>query len=691
MNKLFTSRLWAFIFLGIFYSPSIFSQNYFLLEDAKTLWLALEKDTTGKILKKFNKDKLDDIAPVIKKYFSDANNSDLVSSSLDNNPFLHRYASSVNKSGSGPGVLQKFEQFGDALNRPLPAPVSPPTPQLASLTTLVDGLGRFLAARAKAELTVAFFAKFRKELEKQKDLQLLFPTTYEGLKIVDEYFYTNQLSLLKDNFISDTENIWKNLETLLEKKFEAEENVDIPYYAFKTTFMVVSMLREDKHPAQVLSELTELPAHDNLNQDVRNSLMLAGVVSDAFRTADTAKVWIDAKEIDTLSTDLEMKYLFLGLLYERLKQLNDTFSIGDFKLIAGMDKLNSLEESAKDARLDSVFMDFGKLAKSFTERGGKSHHAMKGRDTLTFLDQTFEQIGLLGNLVKSSGKLMADLSGGGGKVAIDSMLIELDAYLDALDKGAELYRNIKAAQDTTGSLYHYVQAFVNAGELYLKVDFFLNNSTKNKKQKRKENRLRKDINEVANRIIYYGGFIARTLTAQSPEDVQKTLDAYLLPVGSYRAKHSRRFTLSLNAYVGGFLEFAKKDTVNKLGEPFFGINSPIGINASIKLGKREKRSSSLSLLVSVIDIGAVTAFRFNKNNDTLILPDITLRNIISPGGTLIWGIGNSPFCLGAGVQYNAALLKLVDNEFIISDKTGWNTRIFLAIDIPLLNIAKSRR
>ncbi|UII29179.1 hypothetical protein LVD15_12340 [Fulvivirga maritima] len=45
------------------------------------------------------------------------------------------------------------------------------------VTTMVDGLAKFLVERTKQELSIAFFDNFKDKLEKEKQLRLLFPAT----------------------------------------------------------------------------------------------------------------------------------------------------------------------------------------------------------------------------------------------------------------------------------------------------------------------------------------------------------------------------------------------------------------------------------------------------------------------------------------------------------------------------------
>jgi hypothetical protein len=68
-----------------------------------------------------------------------------------------------------------------------------------NVTNLADGLAKFIVERAKTELNIAFFNRFKKELDNQKELQILFPQTRLVLRAIDAeiYNYSVYLETLK--------------------------------------------------------------------------------------------------------------------------------------------------------------------------------------------------------------------------------------------------------------------------------------------------------------------------------------------------------------------------------------------------------------------------------------------------------------------------------------------------------------
>ncbi|MGB0176037.1 MAG: hypothetical protein ACPF9D_02655, partial [Owenweeksia sp.] len=94
--------------------------------------------------------------------------------------------------------------------------------------------------------------------------------------------------------------------------------------------------------------------------------------------------------------------------------------------------------------------------------------------------------------------------------------------------------------------------------------------------------------------------------------------------------------------------------------------------------------TSLSLFLSIVDVGALASFRFD-DPETESVPDIELKDIISPGAFFVVGLNKMPLSIGAGAQIgpnlhdvNATTVSTVSDHYV-------RYSIFLAVDIPILN------
>ena len=168
-------------------------------------------------------------------------------------------------------------------------------------------------------------------------------------------------------------------------------------------------------------------------------------------------------------------------------------------------------------------------------------------------------------------------------------------------------------------------------------------------------------------------------------------------ISSSRIKRETEFNIAINAYVG---LFAGKEKINGLDKNNFKINSygltaPIGIafskGHSLFFFDTEK-SWSTSLFLSAVDIGALASFRF-KDTVTAEIPTVQLKDILSPGLILGFGIPKCPVSINLGAQVGPNLREVnaVDsnnsnphNDY--SNKMYIRYSISFCVDIPLLNL-----
>ena len=95
-----------------------------------------------------------------------------------------------------------------------------------------------------------------------------------------------------------------------------------------------------------------------------------------------------------------------------------------------------------------------------------------------------------------------------------------------------------------------------------------------------------------------------------------------------------------------------------------------------------RKYGSLSLFGSAVDIGALTAFRFNDPNSA-DLPAFEWQNIVSPGLNLVYGLPwDLPISLGGCVQ-SGPQLRRVDGNFAIEQSKARRWGVFLSVDIPI--------
>lgn len=171
--------------------------------------------------------------------------------------------------------------------------------------------------------------------------------------------------------------------------------------------------------------------------------------------------------------------------------------------------------------------------------------------------------------------------------------------------------------------------------------------------------------------------------AKDSEDVQKAIEAFALPVGSYSVKRQAAFNVSINSYSGILLgkDYAQVDGKTR-GAFSTGFTAPVGLSVSFGNVSLLWGQSALGLYIPLIDVGAVTRLRFDSKDNADVLPELSFKNIFSPGLYFTLGIPGSPFSLNLGGQYGPEFKQVGGTANFSAFRVGAG----LTIDIPLFNL-----
>jgi len=220
--------------------------------------------------------------------------------------------------------------------------------------------------------------------------------------------------------------------------------------------------------------------------------------------------------------------------------------------------------------------------------------------------------------------------------------------------------------------------------------------------------LAKNRNRLREYTVKYGAFIAAVAEAQTSDEVEEAIEAAVLPPGSARIKRETDFNIALNGYVGFFAGYEHIDKidhdgirevnfqVNKWNS--YGVTAPIGI--SFNLGKKSaiplagifmKGNSSHSIFLSVVDIGALASFRLSSSNDSISqVPDVQLKDIVSPGVFYSIGFARCPISVNLGYQVGP-LLREVGPQANVYGQGYSRFSVSVCVDIPMFNLYTSTR
>jgi hypothetical protein len=521
------------------------------------------------------------------------------------------------------------------------------------VTNFADGMAKFLVERAKQELNTAFFEKFRKTLQDNGDLQLLFPRTYSSLLVVGSEIYNFQiyLNVLRESFEIDLANIIRNSRRFLESSKSLEDfrkNTKV-YSSIRIAFDLTESIQAGEHPGEAIAMLATRPYLAEIDSSLYKSLRIYKIISSSLRSLEEDRYWISAEEFRKLENSSLLK-IYLGLLYQNFpKDLITPYGKNYRKDILG----------AYATVPEQYFSTINRMMSNFQRLEASVVRLNEFKQNATGLDY----YSLYNNVLSLMDNIYTELNG-------------------EKTEWEEEYKKFKNYAQLTGDIYlnasqrKYSMAIVNTV-------IFLDSLAKDK--------------ALSASVMKYGSFMAAVVQAENSDQVKQAIEAVALPSGSSRIKRESLWNISVNAYLGGYggAEYIQKLQRGNL-KGSVGLSAPIGIAFSrgSKFLRKDKSKGgwSYTTFISFIDLGAVAAFRI-KDSTTAALPQLKLENILAPGLYLIAGIPKSPLSLGMFCQYGPSLRSVSAQNISVTsyNETTWRFGGMLAIDIPLLTLYNKGR
>ncbi|MCX6249449.1 MAG: hypothetical protein NTX61_01735 [Bacteroidetes bacterium] len=638
-------QLFIIILLSGFLSLQAKSQT--LYYDALRLSKCVDKNTNA-----FSADSTRVVSSILGHYAgcSNCNLQEVYDKYRKNNKFIARFipegSGSSNKKPGSYNFQNVVSQVGGI-----------------DVTNFAVALTDFMIERAKQELSITFFDKFKEDFKKYPELQILFPATSDLMNYLLSYDFNRMLPVLREAFIKDIQNLYINIPKLR----------TIPQYqpVFKTTggkiyvvtAIFVNGILEHKNPAQILQAVAQDEIIRNDTTNLGNSVKLINLVSESLMDTVKNHIWIPVEKLTLLANDNMFQTMFFGLIYQENLTLNIVFKDSKRRLVIDLQSL--LDQLAGNQAMGRMVINNnfrGFLAKS---------------DTVTRTMQCMQKKVSLNQKLTAS-----DIS-----LYLGSCLDFLDQFIPQVTRVFPGYPVPKEVKTTlfvlrkSNDLYSDLMLKKYHSAVYdaiMILDSTLFNQGSGK---------------VREGFIKYGTFLASVALAENSDQIKDAIEAVALPPGSSRIKRETPFNISLNGYLG---VFGGREIMPGLAENpqawSAGVFAPSGVAVSfgnIKC-KSEAGGKSFTIFVSLIDLGTLASYRMG-NDKASVVPKITLQNIISPGCYLIWGFGKCPFSLGAGAQIGPNLRSVQENAINKEQNFYWRYGAFLAVDIPYINLfTKSR-
>ena len=608
-------------------------------------------------------------AAVLAKYLKGTLNTDNLVATFKGNPFLRVEDSDQNPFSFGQGKLEATR-----------APATS-APSGFSVTNLADGLARFLVKRTKQELSMAFFDDFKNKIAKDPYLGNFCPLTKAQLELIDAevYQFNDYLESLREAFTADMTALPGSMERYLRSPDLCDSCLQKPGGKVITDLLHISQqMVNGEPPIDMIHYLADkssaaiqsaMPTQEDAKVfNTANGLQFLNLISESFRDPmaieGTKMPWRKGKEIREILGDSVVLRIYLGLMWQSVGEMKFMDKSGVAQPLrqliskgkSGADLVNSWHQSIQSIGELTHSLQFS-LNESDATKNTVADDFFSYSQSITDLLQSVNQTG---RLLDGHGK---------------DDLIPME-YILLVRQCNSLYFNVRQ-RNFAGAIGNVIYCLNLVNE-----DLLAKADARTKKALTPEEKQKAAKGEKASKgiatLLKYANFMAAIAEANSPDEMERAIDLFALPPGSSSMKKQpKRFSVALNAYTGLAVgaEYLEGDAKPKT---ISGVAAPVGISCAWGLGK----AGSLGLFVPLIDVGAVTAYRFDGDNSEN-LPELTWANIFSPGLYAVYDFPKRlPFAFGLGWQAGPNLRKVTVNG-LEQKKSGNRLGAFLTVDIPI--------
>ncbi|HEX5112955.1 MAG TPA: hypothetical protein VFV79_08915 [Saprospiraceae bacterium] len=649
--------------------------------------------------------------------------------------------SALSKAISQNPFLENFKVQTSALHGSLGVDIKKAVSGVGGLdvTNIANGISQFMIKRAREELTIAFFERFRKFAEENPEFQVLFPKTTNSLENLLSYNYPEYLPVLRVSFFEDIKATPYHLDDVLQLPRYQSLLKDLPEVkvAVRTVQSIYQLESGNMHAADLLTRLADFPewneaSASNSFYNFGNAIKLASIFSQSLRNdsavSKSSRAWISYSEMDSLVSDDVAFRIYLGLVYQVVKKNSIGFHFShrhNAHEFVGFDSLMRLQK-------DNLFLFRNKVAEFIqlanqVDQVTDTIQLLKRTNVLTVHDAFYDYIDVsldvmeyafsIGTLfdasqdfsqytllARSANDLYRNIYKQEYTPAINNLVDILEQTKVLIDENRiELPESTIAILDSLGVKVDLASKKEWKKKSLATIDNYISSSSAKPRQVESLQDLKSwyywnHLDSKLLKISQYGLFMANMANAQTPQEVASILDNATLPVGSSSIKKNSKTNVAIQSYLGPYVLMDKPDN-NNAWTSQFGVTAPIGI--AFSKGFTHK-GGSLSLFVSLLDLGAIVDYQLKAEtittpgglDTTTIHKDykVELGQIFSPGTYLVYGLPwRLPLSFGIGGQYGPGLGKIEDDNDVVINNPAWRWNAFIAVDIPLFNLANTPR
>jgi len=561
-----------------------------------------------------------------------------------------------------------------------------------NVTSFADGLAKFLVQRSKEELNVAFFSKFQEFMNNYPEIKTVFPSTYDFLNNINAYQYAAMLPTLRAAFQKDLNSLCGNVVKLRDlttttcttaacttrvAALNELLNKHVTGRSVIASLILTNSIIKGNNVAVALNTLASDKVCAVIDTssfyNIANSIQLADLVSQSLLSTDKENVWVTKQQIAVLLSDPTTLKIYLGLLYAKdaMNTHHVSFSIGG--------QVHTLEEylDLLEPQINTgaqVFTDFKTNLQQLANAADEVNSNIKNIASLQS-QNTASAILLYANYATSITDVITD--------AVNLLPNNTGVFNDLSGVKSDISKFTSVINDAVNCSYDIKSQ--NYGALVLHTSDLLSTVLAGRYN-------------FKDNYVKYGTFMADIVQAKNSDEVNAAIEAAVLPVGSASIKRETSVNIAVNAFIGPNFgwEYLPALKANKWSQ-VFGLTAPVGVAFSLgnfwgdentKPGANGRTigGKSMSLFVSLIDVGALASYRL-QNDSSSVTSQIKLQNIVSPGLFIYYGFGKTPISLGFGAQYGPQLRSIssggvgdINQNYYI--KIGFS----LVVDIPFFNL-----
>lgn len=627
-----------------------------------------------------NKASLYDV--LTKKYYPDG--TSLSEALLKENPFFKEFVpAAMAQSGGRSNFIDKGLSSLGGLD----------------VTKFANAIADIMIERAKQELTVAFFERFKKFSKNNPEFEILFPKTTTNLANLLTYTYPQMLPALRKGFFDDLGNITYRLDDVLElpKYRHLLKNFPEVTVAIRSLRLIHDLQTGSSNIAGVIKDFAGFPEWNRSSgttfKNMGSTIKFASIFSESLRNEDTTKIWVESKEIKKLVSDEVFVKIFMGLIYQQIKNENKGVGIKFYFTPDDTTKTTDLADSILAKQKDNIILFQNKISEfiNLADKVQDTYDGIKGKKEKkekVSNEEIFDYINVSIDIADYTFSIVK---------IFDENLVA-DNYLTIVRKSNSLYKDIYSSQ--------YTQAVNDAVDILTEVHNLTTKNTSSVSIARTGAELDKKpaldtLLNFVEKVKPYALFMANMVEAKDEAAVKAALENVILPVGSSSIKKNTLCNISLQTYLGAYWTPSAQSSSLGTWSDKFGVAAPIGISWTPGFLSWQK-AGSLSLFTSLFDLGAIVDYKLKKEpnasssdpNATVVTKDYSIKfgQIFSPGVYAVYGFPvNLPLSLGFGFQYGPGLSKInVDNTTVITNPyVRWN--FFLAVDMPFFTLKHTNK